>query len=256
MAPPVISLNTVSIGSETAPTAIIFLHGSGGGASNLADTFRALSPPDFLTSVRILFPTALPRPYTLAANASIPVWFDRTSLSSTCVEDVPGLRASAAAVRALAAAERARPHVRTLIVGGFSQGGCAALYAAYAPLLLGSDGSGNGRDALFDAAICASSFLVDAATTRLAEECRDRTTDAALPPLLLTSQRGDVVVPPPLSRETMVRLRALGVFGPIESALDTVSDVGGAHWPSQGAIAAMVDFVDRIVARLGKAVVT
>lgn len=48
----------------------------------------------------------------------------------------------------------------------------------------------------------------------------------------------------------MVRLHALGMFWPIESALDTKSDVGGGHWPSQGAITAIVDIVDCILARL------
>ena len=64
------------------PSAVIFLHGSGDTGEGLQ---RGLANSRFTATmkaagVRLVFPSATPRPYQLAGGNTMSIWFDRTGL--------------------------------------------------------------------------------------------------------------------------------------------------------------------------------
>ncbi len=127
------STMVVSSAAGVRPTAcVIFMHGSGGCGEEYAELFDA-SVRALLPHCLWLFPSATPRPYTLFGGEELAVWFDRNSLGLGCKEDAKGIEASVEQVqRALQehAVALGIPRSRT-VIGGFSQGGGLALYAAY-----------------------------------------------------------------------------------------------------------------------------
>lgn len=112
---------------DQARAAVIFLHGLGADGSDFADFPARLG----LSGVRYLFPHAPVRAVTLNAGARMRAWFDIARLGPGSGIDTAGLEESVATVDALlrAVGERGVPVEKT-ILGGFSQGGAVALYAA------------------------------------------------------------------------------------------------------------------------------
>ena len=113
--------------AQPARATVIFFHGLGADGSDFAD-FPALLG---LRAVRYVFPHAPVRPVTLNGGLPMRAWFDIARLAPGGRFDRAGLEESVRGVEALLAVEEARgiPTGRT-ILGGFSQGGAVALYAA------------------------------------------------------------------------------------------------------------------------------
>ena len=106
---------------------MIFLHGLGADGSDFTDFPARLG----LSGVRYIFPHAPVRAVTLNAGARMRAWFDIARLGPGSGIDYAGLEESVARVDALLSAvgEQGVPVEKT-ILGGFSQGGAVALYAA------------------------------------------------------------------------------------------------------------------------------
>jgi phospholipase/carboxylesterase len=110
-----------------ARVAVIFLHGLGADGRDFAD-FPALLG---LHGVRYVFPHAPVRPVTLNGGLPMRAWFDIVRLVPGGGFDRAGMEESVRTVERLLGEEAAHgvPAEKT-ILGGFSQGGAVALYAA------------------------------------------------------------------------------------------------------------------------------
>lgn len=120
-----------SVEIETAAAVdlgVIWLHGLGADGYDFAPIPRQLDLP---FGARFVFPHAPVRPVTINGGMPMRAWYDILSLGPGGPEDEAGIRASAAAVRALIDREIDRGLNRDRIVlAGFSQGGAIALYTA------------------------------------------------------------------------------------------------------------------------------
>ena len=109
---------------------VVFLHGLGdtgdGWGSMMPDVDSMLPSKG---TVRWVLPHAEDRRITLNGGMRMPGWADILGLSPNDPEDSAGLDESAARVEAIIANERARG-AKTVVVGGFSQGGAVALHVA------------------------------------------------------------------------------------------------------------------------------
>jgi|ERR1051326_3575154 phospholipase/carboxylesterase len=122
-------LETVEI--ETAPSpraAIVWLHGLGADGHDFAPIVPELRLP---CPVRFVFPHALMRPVTINGGAVMRAWYDVRGVGGERREDAEGVRASAEAIEALIAREKARGiGASRIVIAGFSQGGAMALHTA------------------------------------------------------------------------------------------------------------------------------
>jgi len=108
--------------------AVIWLHGLGADGHDFEPIVRELTPP---VATRFVFPHAPVRSVTINLGARMRAWYDILSMERTDLEDEEGIYASAAAVRALIAAEVARGVAADrIVIAGFSQGGAIALQVA------------------------------------------------------------------------------------------------------------------------------
>ena len=107
---------------------VIWLHGLGADGHDFAPLASSLVPADG-PGVRFIFPHAPPRPVTLNGGDVMPAWFDMVAIDADGMQDWEGLDETAAAIRELITRENERGIASDRIVlGGFSQGGAAALY--------------------------------------------------------------------------------------------------------------------------------
>jgi len=106
---------------------VIFLHGLGDTGQQWSLSMANLG----LDHVKFLCPTAPPQPVTLNGGFQMPSWFDIRGLDPQTEEDGPGIERAAAALNSLVEEEVAAgiPPER-IVIGGFSQGGATAIYAA------------------------------------------------------------------------------------------------------------------------------
>ncbi|HKZ73489.1 MAG TPA: alpha/beta hydrolase [Steroidobacteraceae bacterium] len=123
-------LETLDVESGPNPVAsIIWMHGLGADAHDfepiVPEVAAALGRP-----LRFVFPNAPVRPVTVNSGYPMRAWFDIKVLGgSSIAPDEPGIRESAAAIRALIRRENEHgvPTSRILL-GGFSQGAAMAAY--------------------------------------------------------------------------------------------------------------------------------
>eukprot|EP00040_Diaphanoeca_grandis_P020491 m.108994 g.108994 ORF g.108994 m.108994 type:complete len:224 (+) comp27923_c0_seq6:142-813(+) len=118
--------------------AVIFLHGSGDSGPG-AEAWISHVDPKFVVGLRnagvkIVFPSAKARPYTMAGGGLMPVWHDRLSLAGDAEEDEVGLAETGRVIAGVVAelVESGTPQSK-IVLGGFSQGGGTAIYTALAP---------------------------------------------------------------------------------------------------------------------------
>ncbi|XP_063054380.1 lysophospholipase-like protein 1 [Engraulis encrasicolus] len=109
---------------------IIFLHGSGDTGLGLRawvrDTFHLAFP-----HIRIIYPTAPPRPYTPMRGAVSNVWFDRYKISRDCPEHLESVDAMCSSLGSIVQDEiQAGIPKDRIVIGGFSMGGAMALHLA------------------------------------------------------------------------------------------------------------------------------
>ena len=117
----------------TSPGAIIFLHGSGDNGNNFKRWIGAESFVKQLEAqgVRMEFPSAVPRPYTLYGGRTESVWFDRLDMEPTSPEQTASVEQSVTQlddlIDSLIASGVPASHIA---IGGFSMGGGIALQTA------------------------------------------------------------------------------------------------------------------------------
>lgn len=107
---------------------VIWLHGLGADGHDFEPIVAEL---DVQAAVRFVFPHAPVRPVTVNGGLAMRAWYDIFGWGEDAVEDVLGIRASAAAVARLIDREVDRGmDTRQIALAGFSQGGAIALHAA------------------------------------------------------------------------------------------------------------------------------
>jgi len=106
---------------------LIFLHGLGDTGHGWSSVFSEIKKPH----IKYIFPTAPVRPITLNGGFPMNAWFDIRGLKPDVAQDEEGIKSSAQLLLGLVQQEMAAgiPSER-IFVGGFSQGGATALYAA------------------------------------------------------------------------------------------------------------------------------
>lgn len=122
-------LETLVVTTGDSPrSSIIWLHGLG---ANYHD-FESIVPEitsESMPPLRFVFPNAPVRPITI--NGGIPTrgWYDIAGLEMDQRQDAEGVRASAASIEELIAAEKEQGiEARNIFLAGFSQGGAIALH--------------------------------------------------------------------------------------------------------------------------------
>ncbi|NP_001040255.1 acyl-protein thioesterase 1 [Bombyx mandarina] len=120
--------NPVIIAAQARHTAsLIFLHGLGDTGHGWASTIAGIRGPH----VKVICPTASTMPVTLNNGFRMPSWFDLRTLDATAPEDEEGIERATDLVHGLIADEvKAGVPADKVLLGGFSQGGALALYAA------------------------------------------------------------------------------------------------------------------------------
>jgi phospholipase/carboxylesterase len=187
-------LETVERNTGPEPrAAVIWLHGLGADGHDfepVVPELRLAGGPD----LRFVFPHAPVRPVTINLGMPMRAWYDIMNFDSGPPRDLPGIAASAAAVRALIAreVERGIPHER-IVLAGFSQGGAIALYTGlrYEQRLAGIMGL--------------STYLI------LSDPLPDERSEAnAATPVLIAHGSQDPVVPHLAGERSVARLTELG----------------------------------------------
>jgi len=116
--------------SGAADAAVIWLHGLGADGHDFVPVVPELKLPAG-HGIRFVFPHAPSIPVTINGGMPMRAWYDILALGPGGPEDEEGVRATAAAVRALIDREINRGLSRDRIVlAGFSQGGAIALHTA------------------------------------------------------------------------------------------------------------------------------
>jgi phospholipase/carboxylesterase len=124
------TLETVDVETGRDPVAsIIWMHGLGADAHDFEPIVPEIAKP-LARPLRFVFPNAPVRPITVNAGFPMRAWFDLTALGGASIApDEPGIRESAAAIRALIRRENDHgiPTSR-IVLGGFSQGAGLAAF--------------------------------------------------------------------------------------------------------------------------------
>ncbi|CAF2830583.1 unnamed protein product [Rotaria sp. Silwood2] len=109
---------------------LIFLHGLGDVGESWLEVFDMYNIPKYARHVKFIFPTAPIRKITLNYGMSMTGWFDAHGLDRSSKEDQKGILEASKYLNDLIEDEikNGIPSER-IMVGGFSQGGAAALHA-------------------------------------------------------------------------------------------------------------------------------
>lgn len=117
---------TVNAKSHHSAT-VIFLHGLGDTGNGWCENMRDIG----MDHVKFICPTAPTLPVSLNHGFRMPAWFDIRGLGPSFPEDEDGIVKAAAALNQLVDKEIAAGiPANRIVIGGFSQGGATALYAA------------------------------------------------------------------------------------------------------------------------------
>ncbi|OSD00317.1 alpha/beta-hydrolase [Trametes coccinea BRFM310] len=220
-------LPTVTI-EPTAPHThtVVFLHGRGGTARDMARTISAHTPdshghpglPSALPSFRWVFPQAPLRPLASSPGEVWHQWFDVWDVRDFASREevqAPGLRESVAAVRALLAREAERLGGRWdgLVLAGISMGGATGVHTLFN---LDVPAEGGGRLGAFLGFACRCPFAGrDLAGMRATLDIHDGVPAHAgvleRTPVLLEHCADDPLVPVQSGRALRDTLRAFGV---------------------------------------------
>ena len=218
-------------GGEPATSALLFLHGLGGSGAELRQLAQQLQPA--LPSTRFVLPSAPHRSITVNSGMQMPAWYDIKSLEAVYAQqdDVRGLKRSARRVRELLAEQLAQPGIRRVAVGGFSQGGAVALFAALVEPL----------DARVAAVVALSTYLParDKLSRRVSDADVHRGGAAAVPPVLMCHGRADGTVQFAYGKASAKALKALGVRTTFRSY------AGLAHSVGEGEVADVALFLQK-----------
>ncbi|MXQ82016.1 hypothetical protein E5288_WYG004791 [Bos mutus] len=82
--------------------------------------------------IKVIYPTAPPRPYTPLRGGISNVWFDRLKISNDCPEHLESIDVMCQVLTDLIDDEvKTGIKKNRILVGGFSMGGCMAMHLAY-----------------------------------------------------------------------------------------------------------------------------
>lgn len=116
---------TIDPESTIADSCVIWLHGLGASG----DDFLDLPPVFQLPSTRFVFPHAPMRPVTINEGMVMRAWYDIYTLASLDREDIAGMQDSRQRVEQLIQTQiDAGIAADRIVLAGYSQGGCMALY--------------------------------------------------------------------------------------------------------------------------------
>lgn len=106
---------------------LIFMHGLGDTGHGWISALGMVRP----SHMKVVCPTAPTMPVTLNAGFQMPSWFDLKTLDVSGPEDEDGIKKASQNVHSMIQSElSAGIPANRIVVGGFSQGGALALYAA------------------------------------------------------------------------------------------------------------------------------
>ncbi|XP_003474277.1 lysophospholipase-like protein 1 [Cavia porcellus] len=176
---------------------LIFLHGSGDSGQGLRRWIKEVLSQDLtFQHIKIIYPTAPPRPYTPMRGRISNVWFDRLKISNDCPEHLESIDRMCRELTELIDEEVSGGiSKRRILLGGFSMGGCMAMHLAYR----------NHRDVAGVFAL--SSFLNKASAVYQALQ----KSDGVLPELFQCHGTADELVLHSWGEETNSALKSLGV---------------------------------------------
>ncbi|CAF3677487.1 unnamed protein product [Rotaria sp. Silwood1] len=110
---------------------LIFLHGLGDVGESWLEVFDMYNIPKYVRHVKFIFPTAPIRKITLNYGMSMTGWFDAYGLDRSSKEDQKGILEASKYLNDLIEDEINHGiSSERIIIGGFSQGGAAALHTA------------------------------------------------------------------------------------------------------------------------------
>ncbi|XP_059269337.1 lysophospholipase-like protein 1 isoform X2 [Mustela nigripes] len=112
---------------------LIFLHGSGDSGQRLRKWIQQVLNQELtFQHIKIIYPTAPPRPYTPMKGGISNVWFDRFKISNDCPEHLESINVMCQVLTDLIDDEvKSGIKKSRILVGGFSMGGCMAMHLAY-----------------------------------------------------------------------------------------------------------------------------
>ncbi|MBQ8829227.1 MAG: molybdopterin adenylyltransferase [Burkholderiaceae bacterium] len=210
---------------EKANSSIILLHGLGADATDFS-SFRneLIRLGGKLENTRMVLPNADYCPISMNNGYPMRAWYDLYSLESLQKEDEVGLEKAWHLVRRLIAEEESRgiPRERILL-GGFSQGGCLALYCALK------------MDRPIGAVFALSSYLP---LMHSVEPCKT----SHLSPIFLGYGLEDDIVIPTLTQASANRLKELGA-----TQLDIHAYPGLSHFVCEEEIQDFSLFINRVL---------
>ena len=208
-----------------ATSSVIFLHGLGDTSAGWESSIRHELARK-LPSTRFVLPTAKSQPVTVNGGMPMPSWYDIVSLSrSRAAEECAGLDESCERVLDLIEAEvQSGIAPKHIALSGFSQGGALALWTALhykGPEPLGG------------------AFVLSGYLPR-SHACSPNSTVCRTTRVRLFHGDDDAVVQPEYARDTLKRLKELGVSS---VSLKTYRDLGHESCDSE-----MTDFANEVVA--------
>lgn len=196
----VTKLNVVQATAKHTAT-LIFFHGSGDSGDNIKEYLRILNKNEELKfpHIKIIYPSAPLQPYTPIGGELSNVWFDRSDISKSVLEEKASIDAVCEELSWIFDKEVAAgiPYDR-IAVAGFSMGGALSFHLAY-------------RFKRSLAGCCTmSAFLND--NSVVYEALKKAGTENA-PPLLQFHGDADSLVPIAWGEETFKILNELGIKG-------------------------------------------
>ncbi|XP_051004053.1 lysophospholipase-like protein 1 [Acomys russatus] len=180
---------------------VIFLHGSGDSGQGLRQWIKQVLNQDLtFRHIKIIYPTAPPRPYTPMKGELSNVWFDRFKISKDCPEHLESIDRMCQVLTGLIDEEVKNGIQKSrILIGGFSMGGGMAMHLAYRKH---QDVAG---------VFALSSFLNKESAVYQGLQQGDQQGDRVLPELFQCHGTADELVLHSWGEETNSKLKSLGV---------------------------------------------
>lgn len=187
-----------------ASSSAIFLHGSCDSGQGVMNFVNAINGEIFtFPQIRVIYPTAPDRPYSLHQGDVNSVWFDRLKIDPNSEECTDSINVACGYLNDLIHSEvnRGIP-VNRIVVGGFSMGGCLALHFGYR------------FQRKLAGVFALSSFLN---TNSAVYQSLSTPNNEQLPPLFMCHGKQDELVQFAWGEKTFKNLQNLGVAGEFHS---------------------------------------
>ncbi|KAM4860997.1 lysophospholipase-like protein 1 isoform 2-T2 [Thomomys bottae] len=112
---------------------LIFLHGSGDSGPGFRKWIKQVLNKDLaFHHIKVIYPTAPPRPYTPLKGGISNVWFDRYKIAIDSPENLESINETCQVLTGLINDEvKSGIKKNRIMLGGFSMGGCMAMHLGY-----------------------------------------------------------------------------------------------------------------------------